>query len=650
MRAVAIVLVIVYHIWFRKVSGGVDVFLMLSGFLITLSLANEFERRGRIKFAAFYSRIIRRILPAALLVVIGVVVATLLFIPQVRWLDTLKHAVASAFYYQNWQLAHDSVDYLAAQNAASPLQHYWSLAIQGQFYLIWPILLVVVAVVAGWMSIRPKVAAAIMCAIVTAASLAYSVHITFTDPPYAYFDTFSRLWEFGVGGLLGFAIPLLRLNRVTKVLIGWTGLIALVTCGMLFRGDEFPGYVALWPTLAAGMMIAAKSSGSSVGVDRLLRTTALRHIGDISYALYLWHWPVLICYLSVTERTVPSVKGALAIVAVSVILAVATKRLVEDPLHALTFGQRKIASGFAIGAVCLATTLAATGAAYGVMDSQRGEGPLDPDKYPGAAHLATGGALPDAPYRPTALESKDDRPALYPLECFQKYQRADVKSCEFGSANPELTIALVGGSHSAHWFPALEELAEQNRWRIVTMIKSSCPLTTDMVIYNKKPYTACADWNTNVIQELAALQPDIVFAPSTRGDSGDDTPAGYVEQWRALDDLGLDVVAIRDTPWHHGDVPECVEVNGADAEECAGSRAGYGLDRPAKVVSRTDIPDNVTFIDLSDYLCDEKSCPGVIGNVLVYHDAHHLTATYARSMAPYVGEAMSGVTRDLGGK
>lgn len=641
IRAVAIGLVVVYHIWLNRVSGGVDVFLMLSGLLITLSLSRQIERQGRIRIAAFYARITRRIVPPALFVLVGVIVATLLWLPQVRWRDTLTEVVASALYVENWQLARTSVDYLASQNAASPLQHYWSLAVQGQFYLLWPLLLTAAVVLATRVSVRPTIVVALMCGLVFAGSLAYAQASLAVDPAYAYFDTFGRLWEFALGGLIGFAIPHVRLGRRLKVTAGWVGFVALCACGLIFDGDEFPGAAALWPTLAAGLMIGAVSSGSPLGIDRLLRSAPLRFAGNISYALYLWHWPVLICYLAVTGRTAPSLKGGLMIVGVSVVLAVATRWLIENRLPSLGIGQRTTIGGFALGAAFLVVTLSVTAAAYGFVTGQRDDGPLHAEEYPGAAYLAEGGALPDVPYRPAAIDAKEDRAALYDDGCRQGYHHDVVLSCEFGPSDADLTVALVGGSHSAHWFPALEVLAEKNDWRIVTMIKSSCPFTTDEIIYRGEPYPSCSSWNSNVIDELTGLHPDLVFTTSTRGDEGPDTtPDGYVAQWRATEDLGIPVVAVRDTPWHHTDMPECVEQNGATSEDCGGARATYRLDQPAQVLARQDLPDNVVPIDMTDYVCTESFCPGVIGNVLVYHDAHHLTATYARTLAPYLETEM----------
>jgi peptidoglycan/LPS O-acetylase OafA/YrhL len=643
LRGVAIALIVAYHIWFRRVSGGVDVFLLLSGFLITWTLVRAVERHGRVRFIPFYARIVRRIFPPALVVLIGVVVATVVWLPQTRWRATLGDVVASAVYAVNWRLAGNSVDYLASRDAASPVQHYWSLAIQGQFYLAWPLLIAAAALLAGWFTVRLRTTLLVLLGTVFVVSLGYSVQRTAADPVYTYFDTFARIWEFALGGLLVLALPYLRLARAVSVPLGWLGLAALVTGGMVFDGgDEFPGWAALWPTLAAAALIATAGSGSRVGVDRLLRTRPLSRLGDLSYALYLWHWPVLICYLAVTGLPRATLRGGLLIIAGSVTLALVTRWLVEVRLRRSGLGQRTNRGGFALAAACVAAVLVVTAGWHGYISWQQRQ-PDNPGHYPGAAYLAAGGGqLPEAPYRPSALDAKDDKAVVYDNGCHQSLHDSEVIACEFGPADAERTIALVGGSHSAHWLPAFGELTERNRWRIVSMTKSSCRFAPeDLPDGADRTQVSCQEWSEQVTAELAELRPDAVFTTATvGGDTGDSTPAGYLTQWRQLEQLGILVLAIRDTPWQDQDVPECVERYGRDAERCGGSRAEHNLDGPAAVAERPDLPGNVRLLDLTDYVCEVEFCPAVIGNVLVYHDAHHLSATYARTLAPYLSDAI----------
>lgn len=642
VRGVAIALIVVYHVWFNRVSGGVDVFLLLSGFLVTQSLLRAVARRGNVGFLAFYSRIVRRIFPPALLVLVGVVAATVLFLPRTRWRETLADVVASALYGVNWHLAGNAVDYLASQRAASPVQHYWSLAIQGQFYLVWPMVIAVAVLVAGWFAVRLRAALGMLLAAVFVLSLGYSIHRTATDQVFTYFDTFARLWEFALGGLLLLMLPRVRLPRAAAVVLGWLGLAALVACGMVFRGgDEFPGWAALWPTLAAALLIATAGRGGRVGVDRLLRSALLTRLGDLSYALYLWHWPVLVCYLAVTGHESATLRGGLLVILASTLLAAATRWLVEIRLPRTGLGQHTARGGFALGAACLAAVLAATALWYGHMQRQQESGAADTGDYPGAAHLATGGPLPEVPYRPDALTVRDDRAVVYDNGCHQDGEDPEVIACEFGPAAATRTIALVGGSHSAHWLPALREIADGRGWRIVSLTKSACRFTADP----DDDHSSCRAWNDGVLEKLAELRPDAVFTTSTTGQGGrDSTPEGYLPQWQRLAQLGITVLAIRDVPWHDFDVPECVAQHGPEVLRCGGERAAHGLARPALVESWPDVPGNVRFLDLTDYLCGPFHCPAVVGNVLVYYDAHHLSASYARSLAPFLAEAIEAAT------
>ena len=296
LRALAVLMVVTYHVWLGRVSGGVDIFLLVSAFLLTLSFVRKAESGKPFGLLAHWLHLFKRLLPAAVVVILGVLAGTWLILPQGRWPQVLDEAWASLLYSQNWLLADLSVDYYAQDHAgASPLQHFWSLSIQGQVFILWPLVFSATAVVlAGlrrvprlhWLTYRGLLA--LVFGTVFAVSLAYSIDQTATNQAYAYFDTRARLWEFALGSLLALALPYLKPGRVLRVALGWVGLAAMVSCGLVLTVDRsFPGYVALWPTLAAAAIIVAGQSGSRYGVDRLLSSRPAVALGDNSYALYL---------------------------------------------------------------------------------------------------------------------------------------------------------------------------------------------------------------------------------------------------------------------------------------------------------------------------------------------------------------------------
>ncbi len=671
LRAVAVLLVAVYHIWFGRVSGGVDVFLLLTGFLITGSLLRSVRRHGSVGFRAFWARLAKRLLPGAAVVLAGTLVATALFLPPDRWRATITEVLASTLYYQNWQLSLSSVDYLAQNNMASPAQHFWSLSIQGQFYLVCPVLVALGAGIAarrGWTPER--VLLGVMAALFVA-SITYSILVTETNQQWAYFDTGARLWEFALGGILAIVLGRLRPPVSLRIALGWAGLLGLVLCGALLEvSTMFPGYVALWPTLAAVAIVVAGTTGSPLAADRLLNWAPLHYVGTISYALYLWHWPVLICYLAVTGRSVPSLVGGCYILALSVLLAAATTWITDNGLDRIVGARTTPMWSAVVGLACILPVVTA-GAGWSTYlaerQSQREELAADPTKYPGAAAGVDGSeSYPDLPVFPEPAEAADDLPVTYDNECNQDTTSAAVLTCEFGADDPERTIALVGGSHAAHWFPALMAIVEKNDWRLVNITKGACLFTDAQQSYKGRDYTECATWNDGVMTELEQLRPDAVFTTATSTSLDGETSAGgeivvegYAQRWGELDQLGIDVVAVRDTPRFGFDTASCLAENGIEREtdtdtdadtdagtdtaECGGTRTDSMADE-APYEGLDDVADNVSFIDLTDRLCDGDECPPVIGNVLVYWDGSHMTATFMRSMAPVLEPRLTDAT------
>ncbi|MBV2362315.1 acyltransferase family protein [Streptomonospora nanhaiensis] len=638
LRAVAVLLVAAYHIWFGRVSGGVDVFLLLTGFLITGSLVRGAERDGAVRFVPFLTRLVRRLVPPAAVVLGAVLAASAVWLPASQWQEVADQTVAAALYHENWRLALNAVDYMERDGAVSPLQHFWSLSIQGQFYLVWAVLIALAAAAARLLGAPVRAAAAAALAAVFAASLAYSVHATAADQAWAYFDTGARLWEFALGGLLALALPLLRLPAGPRAALGWAGLAGLVLCGALVDVSTlFPGYIALWPTGAAVLVVLGGGSGRAWGADALLGGRVLTWVGDHAYALYLWHWPVLVCYREISGSELPGVLGGLLVLAVSAALAALTKALVQDGTTALGRVRGGRAWPLAVAAVALVPVLAAASMWSAGLEEQRQRRQdlaTDQIAYPGARALVDpriDAAKPDVPVLPAPADAKDDQNQAFQDGCHAGLDDAEAIVCEYGSASPARTIALVGASRTAHWFPALMGAAENNDWKVVSLTKSGCQFSTDPPTRDGRPFPECERWREGAMDHLERLRPDAVLTSSTRATSaGERVHPGFVERWRQLDALGIEVVGIRDLPRLDYSGAECVEENGP--AECVSPESfSHAPSDPAPQVS--GIPDNVHLIDLTEYVCPSGRCPAVIGNVLVYWDHSHLTATYSATLA-----------------
>ncbi|TQS75943.1 acyltransferase [Ornithinibacillus gellani] len=639
LRAVAALLVAIYHIWMGTVSGGVDVFFVVSGFLITTSLLSRFERNHAVDFFGFILRLAKRLFPIGFLVLFVITVANMLWLPHIQWEHSVKEAFASALYFENWQLATNAIDYLAQHNEASPYQHYWAMSVQGQFYLLWPLLLALAILLAKYIfkrSVRQTFLYVIIGASVL--SFGYSIYITAVNQPWAYFDTFARVWEFGVGGIAALLLSQVKLGKAPSFLLGWIGLFAIVSCGIIFQvSSVFPGYAAMWPILSAICIIVAGNHGGKFGVHSFLGAKPLVKLGSISYGLYLWHWPVLIFYLIFTgKENVPILDGILLIL-LSILLAFVSTRLIEKPIRGRDFSPANWKSWGTIATLLIPVLLTA-GIWNGMVEKSNAElaVSLPQDTYPGAMAFAMGQGeeayTGEVPIMPSPLQSRSDLPKIYDDGCHQRAGDADVIECEYGVTDqPAYTIALVGGSHSAHWLPALEAIAAKENIHILSYTKSGCRFST-----SEDAEEDCQEWNQNLLDILVKQKLDLVFTTATLPNNKY-VPEDYVAQWQILDDAGIDVFAIRDTPWFSFDIAACVDEYGPNASKCSVPREEViPVENPWEELEQP--PKNVTYLDLTDYFCGETECKPVVGNMLIYRDHSHITATYAETLAPMLFE------------
>ena len=674
LRALAVALVVVYHLWPGALPGGfvgVDVFLVVSGFLITSHLLEHPPRRPR-DLAEFWGRRIRRLLPASFLVLAVTLALSWRFAPVTQWAETSRQVLASTFYVENWALAERSVDYLAADAAASPVQHFWSLGVEEQFYLVWPVLVLLLAWGARRVARGPRVRGRFWVTagmgVVVAASFAWSLYLTGADPARAYCETPVRVWELGAGAILAGVAP-----RVARVLgdrarlrgvLAWAGLGAIVTGAFVLDGTvPFPGVAALLPVLGTVAVVGAHAAGPW-SPHAALAARPVQRLGSVSYSVYLWHWPLIVLFPHVTGRE-RGVVGSLGVVLVTLVLASLTKHLVEDRLrgaHPLGVPLRRTYIFMGAGMLVLVALVAGVRLDLARTEAAAAERLAaavdDADRCFGGAALVTEGCEPHG--TELLLEpavAAEDKPAPYADDCWVLGSFSEQKTCTYGSTAPGAKeVALVGNSHAGHWLPALQVLAEEQDFRITTYLISECfTVAAEIEFRNPTRSERCQAWNERVVRETTDGRFDAVVvsnrtARHLAGVPPEQQPTAareaYAQTLGRWSEAGLPVVVIRDTPYADVEnVPDCVAAHLGELAVCDGDRGREQADPLFDAALTHDDPALRT-VDLTDRICRADTCYSVVGGVIVYFDSGHLSATFARSLAPALRDAVADALRD----
>jgi peptidoglycan/LPS O-acetylase OafA/YrhL len=647
LRALAVGLVVGYHVVTGRVSGGVDVFLTLTGFFLVHSLGTHLRGSAPLDPLAPIARTLSRLAPAAFLVV-GVTAALSIWVlPETRWREVAEHLIASGTFTENLHLVDEAVEYAADNAAASPMQQFWSLSIQLQVLVAVPLVVCAGAAIlrlGGWRRHGRRLVVLLVAA-GTVASFGWALAATSADQQAAYFSTLPRLWELGVGALAALLLVGSRPRRRAGAVLGWGGVVALVVCGAVLDGAHaFPGWPALWPVLSAIAVLAAGDSGGRFGVHRVLSPWPMQWLGTRAYGLYLWHWPILVLYLAHADRSRPTAVGAAAIIVLSVLLAALTHRLVEQPAGAL-LRSRRPAWALVLVVVCAAPLVVAGLGATSSLDSRLASfvPAADDPAYRGARALsgaqpATGG-VDDVELLPPLSVIGEDWTHLPDARCRLETQAmqpapAEFAICTRGPDSASRRIVVVGDSHAAHWLPPLAALADAHDWQVVSVMNPGCNLSTasEFIPRRSPRYEECAAWRSRIVDRIVAFDPDVVVSLGTRIAYGqrEVVPPGFVEAWQQLSDRGVPVIGMRDNPRHERHVPDCLAELGDDAPECAVSPSEVYDDEVLDV----DLPPGVTLLDTRPYFCTGTVCPAVIGNIRVYMDDAHITAMYMRTVAP----------------
>ncbi|MBV6685438.1 acyltransferase [Bacillus sp. JRC01] len=641
LRVVAALLVAVYHIWFNRVSGGVDVFFVISGFLITTSIISTINRTREFRFWPYVKKLMKRLLPSVFFILAIVLILSWFLLPKSILDKTIHEVFASMFFYQNWQLAFSSTDYLDSTQMKTPVEHFWALSIQGQFYIIWFFIFTLIL-----FSIRKykltKIKALIntVLGILFVSSFIYSIYLTSVNQPWAYFITMTRVWEFTLGSLLCINLPSIKVNKYTASMLGWLGIIGLILTGIVFNVSEmFPGYIALWPMTCALFIVLSGTHDTKYGVKRFLGSTVMVRLGGIAFGIYLWHWVLLEFYRYNVQETPGFIVGTLIIIS-SIALSFMMTKYIEEPIRSSKdskFSFKRLGVMGSVNVLLIGSLFIGSN-----IDQNRLEIKITDKNYPGALAAKNPEGIPDQEPIPSFSEVFNDLPQAHLDGSNQELDDSDLKIGEYGKTkNYDATIALIGSSHSEHWLGAILEATKDENYRVLSLTRSGTRFSTGYSDNDLKGI-----WNNNVKEYLKQADVDLIVAQATASDtSTNKIQQQMVGQLQSVkDEYGIEVLAIRDGPRYSFNVLESLETG--------------GLEQTIKRMNSEDNQKDESFwrqfennneslnkIDLTDYFRVNGQFHPVIGNIIIYRDNRHLTNTYSESFGPIFEEKINEILK-----
>ena len=666
LRALAVAMVIFDHAavpWLRGGFVGVDVFFVVSGFLISALLLHEVTATGRVRIGHFYARRARRILPAATVVLVATSVFAALELSTTKVVEIVQDVRWAAFFAANVHFARLGTDYFEQDRAVSPVQHFWSLAVEEQFYLVWPVLLLVVALVGAARGML-RVVTVLLCG-TWLLSLIWSVVLTPRSPTASYFSSATRAWELATGALLALVGHLLpRMPRLVRHVLSALGLVGLVVAAVSYDSSEpFPGWRALLPVLGAAALLAAGAAGE-VGAGRLLTLSPLRYVGDISYSLYLWHWPVLVLgakYVGDSRSTMETV----VMLSVVLALSVCSYHLVENPVRrwrgTILSGRRALGMWpVALTSVVLATVWAGAhatkvfqerlaGASSAVTRAPAG---APPRPVPIARRLANASRLVDSnapiPFPLQNLDGLKKDVWQFHFTCYSSWKDVGHKICALGDPNAKRTVVLYGNSHAGMWASSLGALGRRDGYRVIPLVKVGCSPFNVEQKNQGAPYPECPAFRRWALRRIDELRPDVVVL-AHGGQFTVQPPPGqsFGEMWtkgvssavRHMRRLTPEVKVISDITNLDFSPDDCITDPDSTMSSCLAreqkiTQIGNSITRRASERLGAD------FVDVTGLVCLRRRCPIIVDHIVTYHDPGHLSETWTNAISDEFGHLL----------
>jgi peptidoglycan/LPS O-acetylase OafA/YrhL len=635
LRAIAVLCVVIAHSKIGLESGfiGVDVFFVISGFLITGHLFKEVLKHGTIHMLQFYSRRILRILPASIFVILATLLSAYLFLSPLQLANYGLDGVFSSFSGMNYRLAESGTDYFKSSTLPSPFQHYWSLAIEEQFYFVWPFVILILAKLFGRSKHFKSILSLILLGII-GASLYYSYIVTQVSQTWAYFGLLTRAWELGIGAILAINMNLFaRIPSKVSAFLSWVGMSGLVA-GLILINEStpYPGVWALIPTLSTALIIAVGTNYNKYSIETIFKHGIFQWIGKISYSWYLVHWAFFVIFLFDAERT--SFGDKIGAIIVSFWLAHLSYFLVELTTRYNEYLKKSMRRVYAMGLSLILIAGSISGALL-YTNSQKTEAKSfelagqESEVSKKIEESIKSKILSDNLVVPIAKVPMDKF-----INCMTKVEsKLPVRSeiCRLGEVNSAKKMVLVGDSHANQFTETFDTIAKKYGYELINYTKPGCPFQDIKVSYGETSddYKECYTWRNQALAEIEKLNPEVIIPVQI------EYPTSNFDIWRnyltKLKKISKKVISIVDSPNPTVNVPQCLLDNKSNIQICNIVKVkdplrNRKLENELKIINDLEIDR----VETNNWFCFEQICPVVIDNIVVYHDGSHLSSSYAK--------------------